>query len=85
VPKQYFPQVQTQLEVCDFEVCDFIQFRPAHFDAEGKHVPEIFTIKSVPRDRDWFAQHVNQMKAFHDKVQAYRTANPDWQESKSPK
>jgi putative phage-type endonuclease len=73
VPKHYLPQVQLQLEITDLEECDFIQYRPSETttDREGTtHVtkPEEFVVVRVKRDREWFAQNLDAMKATWDRV-----------------
>jgi putative phage-type endonuclease len=61
VPHHYYPQVQTQMEVCDLESCAFVQWKPAKFTKDGK---DIFDIVIVPRDRQWFARHKEMLYEF---------------------
>jgi putative phage-type endonuclease len=67
VPVHYLPQIQLLLEILDFEVCDFVQYRPA-----SDTVPEIFMITKVSRDRQWFADHIKTMQDFWDRVTSAR-------------
>ena len=61
VPSHYYPQCQTQMEVCDLDSCAFVQWKPAKFTKDGK---EIFDIVVVPRDREWFARHKDALYSF---------------------
>jgi hypothetical protein len=59
------------MEVCDLEVCDFVQYRPfGHQNQE-----ELLVIVEVKRDRQWWANALPQFEAFHRDVQEYK-ANP---------
>ena len=69
-PKQYYPQVQAQLEVCDLELCHFVQY-----DARTDHM----LVTDVHRDRDWWAEHEPKFKAFWEEVLEFRKEHPDWQ------
>jgi hypothetical protein len=71
VPAYYYPQIQMQLECCDLEVCDFVQYSPyGHQSRE-----EILMITEVKRDREWWAEHLHYFEEFHNEVQSYK-ANP---------
>lgn len=62
VPHHYYPQVQTQLEVCDLPAAYFVQWQPAHYNlADGV---EVFDIVVVERDRAWFARAKDQLHSF---------------------
>lgn len=69
VPHHYVPQVQVQMEVCDLDSTLFVQYRPAHMNADDRPVLEV---TEVPRDRAWFAQNLPRLKAFHDEYMAAR-------------
>lgn len=71
MPPYYYPQIQMQLECCDLEVCDFVQYNPYGHNGE----PELLMITEVKRNREWWAQHLPYFEAFHREVQAYK-ANP---------
>lgn len=84
VPKHYLPQIQLLLEILDFEVCDFVQYRPATtkmLPTKGpwtEHgmpplnaivpVDEIFMVTRIQRDREWFTKHLQTMQKFWDGV-----------------
>lgn len=88
VPKHYMPQIQLLLEILDFEICDFVQYRPATtkfvvpFGPCTEHgvgpeqveieVPEIFMVTRVTRDREWFAKQLPLMQKFWDGVERAR-------------
>ena len=61
IPHHYFPQVQTQMEVCDLDSCAFVQWKPATFTKDGK---EIFDIVIIERDREWFSRHKDELYSF---------------------
>jgi hypothetical protein len=71
VPLYYIPQIQMQMEVCDLEVCDFVQYNP--FGHNNRL--EQLEITEVKRDRDWWQQYFPYFEQFHKEVQAYK-ANP---------
>ena len=62
VPHHYYPQVQTQMEVCDLDSCAFVQWKPARFTKDAQ---EIFDVVIVPRDRAWFARHKEDLLSFY--------------------
>lgn len=57
VPKYYMPQVQMVMEICDLETTDFIQYWP--------HEGSLMHIKTIPRDRGWFATNLPRLERFH--------------------
>ena len=59
VPKYYMPQIQLLLEILDFEVCDFVQYRPD---------PEQFMVTRVTRDREWFHKALPKLQMAWDKI-----------------
>lgn len=61
VPHHYYPQIQTQMEVCDLDSCAFVQWKDPRFTKDGK---EIFDIVVVERDREWFARHKEELHSF---------------------
>ena len=72
VPRHYYPQVQTLLEITQLERAYFVQFRPAGYGCEGKPTlgePERFTLLDVKRDRDWAAQHLPTLEKFYHDLQ----------------
>jgi len=57
-----------QLECCDLEVCDFVQYNPpGHMNKS-----EVLMITEVKRDRDWWATHLPMFEQFHNDVQRYK-------------
>ena len=60
IPHHYMPQVQVQLEVCDLDLCYFVEWMPAHLSDTGA---EILTILPIERDRAWFAAYRD---TFHE-------------------
>ena len=71
IPHHYWPQVQTQLEVCDLETCYFVQWQPAHLAHNGK---EVFDIVLIQRDRDWFQRSKETLHEFWKDLMAARKA-----------
>jgi putative phage-type endonuclease len=69
VPHHYFPQVQTQMEVCQLDRCAFVQWMPAHLHPDGI---EIFDIVVVERDRAWFAKHEATLYSFWEDLMKRR-------------
>lgn len=69
VPTHYFPQVQLQMEVCNFEFTYFVQYKPAEMMSDKKAVLDI-TI--VERDRHWFATHKAALHSFWKEYQDRR-------------
>lgn len=69
-PKYYYPQVQAQLEVCDLEVCYFVQYW---------HKEDHMLVTKITRDRDWWAEHEPLFYEFWQEVLAFREKHPDWQ------
>lgn len=49
IPEMYMCQVQFQLEICDIDICHFIQFRPGSLTQRG-----IVDITEVHRDPAWW-------------------------------
>ena len=71
VPHHYYPQIQVQLEVCDLDLCYFVQWQPDHLNADGV---EIFDITPVERDRTWFQTHKDALYSFYLELQDARAA-----------
>ena len=62
VPHHYYPQLQTQMEVCDLDSCAFVQWKPAKFTKDNT---EVFDIVVIPRDREWFERHKDSLYSFY--------------------
>jgi hypothetical protein len=67
VPEHYLSQILLNLEICDLEMGHFIEFVPGNADNNYE-----INIVEVPRDREWFANKVSEMKEFWDSVVKYR-------------
>jgi putative phage-type endonuclease len=63
VPQMYMPQIQGQMEICDLDVCHFIQFVPATLQTRGT-----IDIVEIQRDREWFETARPQLQAFWSSV-----------------
>ena len=61
-----------QLECCDLEVCDFVQYNPQGHNKQDEQL----VITEVKRDREWWATHMPLFRAFHEQVMAYKQAPP---------
>lgn len=64
VPHHYYPQVQIQMEVCDLDVALFVQYKPG----------EILDVAVVERDRKWFADNLDSLRAFFTEYQLRKKA-----------
>lgn len=58
------------MECTGLDSCLFIQWSPK----ERNGVEEIFTITTVERDRQWFAENKDRLKAFHTDLMARRAS-----------
>jgi putative phage-type endonuclease len=63
VPKHYYDQVQIQLEVCDMDVCHFVQFVP-----ETMWSDEVLDITVVHRDDEWRRESMPRLEAFYHRL-----------------
>ena len=70
-PHHYIPQMQVQMEVADLDYCYFIQWMPSWLSSTGE---EIFTIDVVERDRQWFADNVDELYRFWGDLMLARKA-----------
>lgn len=61
IPHHYYPQVQVQMEVCDVPATYFIQYKPGFLTDDGIPFLDIVVIE---RDKQWFADHVDELHAF---------------------
>lgn len=68
VPPHYVGQAQVQMEVCDLELCDFVQYRPAIPGVQ----PMQYSETRLHRDRQWFAENFEKMRSFQADVEEYR-------------
>lgn len=71
VPHHYYPQIQTQMEVCQLDSCAFVQWKPAHFTKDNK---EIFDIVIVERDKAWFEKNKCHLYSFWEDLMKAREA-----------
>lgn len=73
VPEHYYPQIQTQMEVCDVDSTLFVQYKPAHITPDGRPFIDIVVID---RDRAWFAANRDALHAAWHKFVTARRAGP---------
>lgn len=66
IPSYYLPQVQMQLEVCDIDVCHFVQYKPPTQRSNG-----ILDVSVVYRDRQWWQNALPHLLRFHEAVRDY--------------
>ena len=69
IPLYYLAQVQLQLECCDMEECDFVQYVDPKFSEDGE---AHFYVDVIKRDRVWFADALPKMKEVFDIVTKIR-------------
>ena len=69
VPHHYLPQIQAQLEVCDLDLCYFVEWQPTHLSDSGK---EVINIVPVARDHGWLERHYAELKTFYDELMEER-------------
>ena len=69
IPPTYFAQMQLQLECCDMEECDFLEYVAPQFSEDGN--PH-FYMKVVKRDREWFAEKLPILRDVFELVQKIR-------------
>ena len=69
VPLYYGAQMQLQLECCDMEECDFVEYVDPQFSMDGE--PHYY-VTVIKRDREWFATSLPQLKEVFDIVQQIR-------------
>ena len=72
IPEMYMDQIQFQMEVCDLDICHFVQFKPGNLAVRG-----ILDITEVKRDPEWWKRHLPTLQAFWGRVQAYWASKPD--------
>lgn len=63
VPDYYMPQVQVQMEVCDMDLCHFVQYTPATIATRGS-----MDIVEVKRDPEWWKSTSPQLVRFWKEV-----------------
>lgn len=63
VPGQYVGQLQGYMEILDFELCIFIQYKPPGPRSKAK-----FSMLAVPRDRYYMAVRLPHLKKFWDSL-----------------
>jgi len=61
IPHHYYPQVQTQMEVCDFDFTYFVQYKPAFMMPDNRPFIDIVVVE---RDREWFRQYKETLYSF---------------------
>jgi putative phage-type endonuclease len=63
IPKHYYDQVQIQLEVCNMNTCEFVQYVP-----ETMWSDEICDITVIHRDEAWRRVNMPLLQAFYDRL-----------------
>lgn len=63
IPAWYYPQVQVQMEICNVDVCHFVQYSPARSNARG-----ILDILEIKRDKEWWTQVEPKLVQFWKEV-----------------
>lgn len=61
VPHHYYPQVQIQMEVLDFDQCLFVQYKPGVLTEDGKPFMDVVCVE---RDRVWWKTHRDALHGF---------------------
>jgi putative phage-type endonuclease len=69
VPHHYLPQIQAQLEVCDLDICYFVEWQPAHLSDTGT---EVINIVPVARDHGWLERHYAELRSFYEELMEER-------------
>lgn len=65
VPHHYYPQIQVQMEVCNVDLCYFIQYKPGFMNDDGKPFIDIVVVE---RDRAWFEARKNTLLGFYTEL-----------------
>jgi len=68
VPHHYLSQVLLNLEICNLEVANFIEYKPGNSDDDYE-----INIVEVKRDREWFSNNLPIMRNFWESVVKYRS------------
>jgi putative phage-type endonuclease len=74
VPHHYLSQILLNLEICDLEMANYIEFYPAPDDKPDDYQINIVEVK---RDREWFERSLKPMKDFWDSIVLYREIGID--------
>lgn len=74
IPEYYMPQVQLVMECTNLDVCHFIQYTPPRYENDPHRTLDV---KSIPRDKGWFAKYFPVMRNFWDEVLNYRKIGID--------
>ena len=69
VPHHYKDQIQAQLEVCDLDLCYFVEWQSAHLSETGK---EVINIVPVARDHGWLERHYDELRSFYKELMEER-------------
>ena len=68
VPVHYLPQVLINLEVCDLEFADFIEYKPSILTGGEMEL----NIVRVNRDQEWFKKNLPLIESFWNEVLEWR-------------
>lgn len=74
IPVQYWHQMQLQMEVCDLDLCYYVEWAPAmdFFDP----TKDVFSVQKVVRDTTWLEEYLPTIDSFWAEVQRY-VMNPN--------
>lgn len=67
VPDRYYAQIQWQLEICDIDMCFYVEYLPPCL-MFGDGTMNIIIIK---RDKEWFLENVSKIMTFWDEVETF--------------
>ena len=69
IPLPYLAQMQLQMECCDMEECDFVEYVAPQFSLDGE--PH-FYVKVIKRDRQWFEESLPVLRDVFDLIRQIR-------------
>jgi putative phage-type endonuclease len=70
IPRQYYDQMQLQLEVCGLDVCYYVEWTPTGGEWEDNY--ELLLVQKVIRDPQWFITNMPIIDRFWIDVLFYR-------------
>lgn len=79
VQEYYMPQIQLNLEICNLELADFIEYKPCCLKEKwgGPLAEPQIHIVRVKRDREWFESVYSAATDFWSEVKRYREIGID--------
>lgn len=80
-PRSYFHQMQFQMEICDADMCIYLEYKPASTSSKtNKQYNEIVQIIHIPRDPTWFTTNLPKFNKFYQTWMTYKK-NPHLQKT----